>query len=197
MLSEYAAGQRLVFTRNPRYFRKDAAGTPLPLLDRIVVEIVPDQSAEILRLEAGQTDISEREIRLEDYAPLKRAADAGRLKLFDLGVAVDADSFWFNLKPGAFAGDPRAAWIQRDELRQAISLAVDRKAFADTVYLGAAVPVFGPVTPGNKTWYCPSCRTRRTIRRRPGRCSRRSASPTATATACSKTRPTGRPASRC
>ena len=27
--------------------------------------------------------------------------------------------------------------------------------FADTVYLGAAVPVFGPVTPGNKAWYAP------------------------------------------
>jgi peptide/nickel transport system substrate-binding protein len=154
-LSEYAAGQRLVFTRNPRYFRMDAAGTPLPLLDRVIVEIVPDQSAELLRLEAGQTDLSEREIRLEDYAPVKRAADAGRLKLFDVGIAVNADSMWFNLKPGAFAGDPRAPWIQRDELRKAISLAVDRKVFADTVYLGAAVPVFGPITPGNKAWHVP------------------------------------------
>ena len=155
MLAEYAAGQRLVFTRNPRYFRKDAVGVQLPLLDRVVVEIVPDQSAELLRLEAGQTDLSEREIRLEDYAPVKRAADAGRLKLFDVGIAVNADSLWFNLKPSAFAGDPRAPWIQRDELRKAISLAVDRKVFADTVYLGAAVPVFGPITPGNKAWHVP------------------------------------------
>ena len=154
-LAEYAAGQRLVFARNPRYFRKDPSGTQLPLLDRVVVEIVPDQNAEVLRLDAGQTDLSEREIRLEDYAPVKRAADAGRLKLFDVGVAVNADSLWFNLKPGAFKGDPRAAWIQRDELRKAISLAVDRKVFVDTVYLGAAVPVFGPVTPGNKAWYAP------------------------------------------
>ena len=144
-----------MFTRNPRYFRKDAGGAQLPLLDRVVVEIVPDQSAELLRLEAGQTDLSEREIRLEDYAPVKRAADAGRLKLFDVGVAVNADSLWFNLKPGAFDGDPRAAWIQRDELRKAISLAVDRKVFVDTVYLGAGVPVFGPITPGNKAWYAP------------------------------------------
>jgi peptide/nickel transport system substrate-binding protein len=154
-IAEYAAGRRLVFARNPRYFRKDASGAALPLLDRVVVEIVPDQNAEVLRLDAGQTDLSEREIRLEDYAPVKRAADAGRLKLFDVGVAVNADSLWFNLKPGSFKGDPRAAWIQRDELRKAISLAVDRKIFVDTVYLGAAVPVFGPVTPGNKAWYAP------------------------------------------
>jgi peptide/nickel transport system substrate-binding protein len=154
-IAEYAAGRRLVFARNPRYFRKDASGAQLPLVDRVVVEIVSDQSAETLRLESGQIDVSANEIRLEDYAIFKRAADAGRLKLHDVGVAVSADSLWFNLKPGAFKGDPRAAWIQRDELRKAISLAVDRKVFADTVYLGAAVPLYGPITPGNKAWYVP------------------------------------------
>jgi peptide/nickel transport system substrate-binding protein len=154
-IAEYAAGRRLVFARNPRYFRKGAGGAQLPFVDRVVVEIVADQSAETLRLESGQVDVSANEIRLEDYAIFKRAADAGRLKLYDVGVAVSADSLWFNLKPGAFKGDPRAAWIQRDELRKAISLAVDRKAFVDTVYLGAGVPVFGPVTPGNKAWYAP------------------------------------------
>jgi peptide/nickel transport system substrate-binding protein len=154
-IAEYAAGRRLVFARNPRYFRKDASGAQLPLVDRVVVEIVSDQSAETLRLESGQIDVSANEIRLEDYAIFKRAADAGRLKLHDVGVAVSADSLWFNLKPGAFRGDPRAAWIQRDELRKAISLAVDRKVFADTVYLGAAVPLYGPITPGNRAWYVP------------------------------------------
>jgi len=153
VLAEYDPGQRIVFTRNPRYFRKDANGVQLPYLDRVVVQIVSDQDAEVLRLQAGQVDMSGAEIRPEDYAPLRRAADAGRVQLLDLGVTYDPDSLWFNLKPGAFGGDPRAAWLQRDELRQAISLAVDRKAFVDTVFLGAAVPVWGPVTSSNKKWY--------------------------------------------
>jgi peptide/nickel transport system substrate-binding protein len=152
-LTEYAAGQRLIFTKNARYFRRDAGGVQLPYLDRIVVEIVPDQNAEVLRLVAGQTDMSATEIRPEDYAPLKRASDEGRVRLFDVGIGVNADAMWFNLRPGAFAGDPRAGWIQREELRQAISLAVDRRIFADTVYPGAGVPVFGPITPGNKDWF--------------------------------------------
>ena len=155
LVREYVAGQRLVFERNPHYWRKDASGTTLPYLDRVTLEIVPDQDAELLRLEAGQIDMTETEIRPEDYAPLKRAADQGRIKLLDLGVAYDADSFWINLKPGAFRTDPRSAWLQRDELRQAISMAVDRQKFADTVFLGAGVPVYGPVTPANKTWYSP------------------------------------------
>jgi peptide/nickel transport system substrate-binding protein len=152
VLAEYAPGQRLVFRRNPRYFRKEGA-VALPYLDRVIVEIVPEQDAQVLALQAGRADMPAFEVRPEDYAPLKRAADQGTIQLLDLGVGMDPPAFWINLKPGAFAGDPRAAWIQRDELRQAISLAVDRQAFADAVYLGAAAPVDAPVTPANKRWY--------------------------------------------
>jgi peptide/nickel transport system substrate-binding protein len=152
-LVEHVPGQRLAFARNERYFGRDARGTPLPYLDRIVVEIVPDQAAQVLRVEAGRSDMLKDEIRVEDYALLKRAADAGRVQLLDLGLALSPDSFWIDLRPGAFAGDPRAAWIQRDELRQAISAAVDRQLFADTVFLGQAEPVFGPVTPSFKQWH--------------------------------------------
>jgi peptide/nickel transport system substrate-binding protein len=153
VLVDHRPGERIVFARNPHYFRTDDRGTQLPYLDRIVVEIVPDQDAQVLKLEAGETDTEVSEIRPEDYAPLKRAADRGSMQLLDLGVAVDPDAFWINLRPGAFDHDPRRAWIQRDELREAISAAVDRQSFADTVFLGAATPVFGPITPSNRKWF--------------------------------------------
>src|SRR6185295_6170839 len=153
VLSQYVPGQRVVFARNPRYFGKAVDGTRLPYLDRLVLDVIPDQSAELLRLESGQLDMMTSEISPDAYAPLKRAADQGRVKLLDLGVSRNADGLWFNLKPGAFASDPRAAWLQSDDLRHAISMAVDRKRFADTVFLGAAVPVYGPETPANKQWY--------------------------------------------
>jgi peptide/nickel transport system substrate-binding protein len=152
VLSEYVPGQRLVFARNPRYWRTLPDGSHLPKLDRVVVEVVSDQNAELLRLGAGQLDLTSGEIAPEAYATVKRAADAGRVKIVDLGIG-EADSLWFNLKPGRFAHDPRAAWLQRDELRRAISLAVDRRTFADTVFLGAGEPVYGPETPANKKWY--------------------------------------------
>jgi peptide/nickel transport system substrate-binding protein len=153
VLQQYQPGQRLVFVRNPRYFDKAPDGTALPYLDRLVVEIIPDQSAEVLRLESGQLDMMTSQMSPDAYAPMKRAADQGRVRLYDLGVSRNADGLWFNLKPGAFAGDPRGAWLQRDELRRAVSMAVDRQLFADTVFFGAGVPVFGPETPANKQWY--------------------------------------------
>lgn len=153
VLLEYVPGQRLVFGRNRNYWRTDENGVRLPYLDRLTVEIVPDQNAELLRLEAGQIDTTYSEVAPESYAAIRRASDAGRVKLFDLGIALAADSFWINLKPGAFSSDPRAAWIQRDEFRRALSMAVDRRQFADTVFFGAGEPVDGPVTPSNRKWY--------------------------------------------
>jgi peptide/nickel transport system substrate-binding protein len=153
VLREYMPGQRMVFARNPHYWRHDAGGAPLPYLDRVIVDIIPDENTQLLRLTSGQGDLTATEVPAADYATVKRAADAKTVQLFDLGVGLDANALWFNLKPGSLAPDPRAAWLQRDELRKAISLAVDRQLFADTVFLGAGLPIFSPITPANKRWY--------------------------------------------
>ena len=155
VLREYQPGQRVVLDRNPRYWRTADDGTTLPYLDRIVLEIVPEQNAELLRIQSGETDLTSSELRPEDYAPIRRAEEDGQLRLIELGVGPDADAFWFCLKPDATRADPRAAFVQRPEFRQAISHAVDREVFAETVFLGAAVPVWGPVTPGNARWFWP------------------------------------------
>ncbi|MCH7749320.1 MAG: ABC transporter substrate-binding protein [Acidobacteria bacterium] len=155
VLESYQPGQRLVFARNTRYWRTDAAGVPLPYLDRITLEIVADQNAEMLRLETGEVDFISSGIRAEDFGSLSRAAEAGQMQLFHLGVGLDADFLAFNLQPAAMAGDPRQPWLQSLDWRIAVSHAVDRTAFANTIYLGLAEPVFGPITPGNRTWFLP------------------------------------------
>ena len=155
IVSEYQPGQRVVLDRNPRYWRTADDGGALPYLDRIVLEIVGDQNAEILRLTSGDVDLTQNELRAEDYVPVKRASDQGRLRLVDLGVGPDADGFWFCLKPEAKSRDPRFVFVQKPEFRRAISHAVNREQFAEAVFLGAAVPVWGPITPGNKPWFWP------------------------------------------
>jgi peptide/nickel transport system substrate-binding protein len=156
LLREYQPGQRLVFDRNPRYWRKAPNGDPLPYIDRLVLEIVPDQNAELLRLESGATDLTHSELRSDDYIPVRRAEQAGKLTMVELGVGPDADAFWFCLKPEKKARDPRFAFTSRREFRQAISHAVDREEFAQTVFLGEAVPIWGPITPGNRLWFSPN-----------------------------------------
>jgi peptide/nickel transport system substrate-binding protein len=156
VLREYLSGQRLIFDRNPHYWRRDERGTQLPYVDRVTVELVPDQDAEVVRLQAGQSDFMQQPLRSADVETLRPLEAQGRVQVIELGVSPDADSFLFNLRPEKWAKDPRSRWLPRKEFRQAISHAVDREAFADTVFLGAAVPVHGPITPGNSQWFWPS-----------------------------------------
>ena len=58
------------------------------------------------------------------------------LKNFHHGL-LDADFLFFNLKPEAMADDPRRDWLQADEFRRAVSQAVDRKVFSETVLPGS------------------------------------------------------------
>ena len=152
VLREYRAGERMVFARNPHYWRRDEQGRPLPYLDRLTLEILPDQTAELLRLQSGQLDFTHSAVRSEDYLSLKRAQDEGHVHLLDLGIGLDPDWFWFNLSQPAAGSKP---WLRALEFRQAISISVNRQAYTETVFLGAAVPVHGPITPGNPTWYWP------------------------------------------
>lgn len=150
VLAEHVPGQRLVFSRNPHYWRRDAADVQLPYLDRLTITIVPDQNTESLRMESGDVDfMANGDIRPEDFARFRRATDEGRLRLLEVGIALDPNLLWFNL------GDPSPTrnLFRERTFRQAISYAIDRNAVVNTVYLGAAVPIYGPVTTGNRTWH--------------------------------------------
>jgi peptide/nickel transport system substrate-binding protein len=150
-LEEYVPGVRLVFARNPHYWLTEG-GTRLPHLDAIELRIVPEQNAEVLQLESGAADVINDFVRPEDLASFSRLAEQGRVQVVPVGPSINADLLWFNLVPGTTAARGRP-WLQREELREAISHAVDRQAIIDTVYLGEGVPIEGPVTPGHGIWY--------------------------------------------
>ena len=105
-LARYDAGQRLVFARNPNYWRKADDGTALPYLDEVVMEIVPDQSVELLRLPGGQADMIQYALRPEDIATLRPLVDQKRVSLIELGVTTDPDVFFLNLRDRHWAKDP-------------------------------------------------------------------------------------------
>jgi peptide/nickel transport system substrate-binding protein len=158
-LHAYIPGERVELERNPHYWRVDEHGGRLPYLDRLTLEIVPNQSAEMLRLESGQADLVSSELRPDDVPAFKKMTSQGRTAMFDLGAGLDADFLWFNLKSDGPAASPANGtttprpWLARRELRQAVSYAVDRHEFVNTVLLGAGTPVYGPVTPANKDWF--------------------------------------------
>ncbi len=57
MLSEYHPGERLVFKRNPHYWKKSSPrGEALPYLDKVIFLIIPDPQAQLLKFIDGELD---------------------------------------------------------------------------------------------------------------------------------------------
>ena len=153
VVSRYDAGERIVFARNPHYWRTGIDGQPLPYLEGLTLTVAPDQNAEVLRLAGGLADLLQTELRSEDVRTLRPDVDAGRVTLSDVGLSTDREVLWFNLGPAPI--DPAKAFLREDAFRQAVSLAVDRQGFADTVFLGAAAPSSEPVSAANTSWAAP------------------------------------------
>src|SRR5580704_2629120 len=65
-LKQYVAGERITLERNPYYWRADRDGTRLPYLDQITFLFVANSDAEVIRFQAGDTDVINR-ISAEDY----------------------------------------------------------------------------------------------------------------------------------
>src|SRR5215475_9745662 len=147
-------GERVTLKRNPHYWKKDAAGAPLPYLDRLVIEVMKDVNNAFLRLRQGSLDIYDR-LRPPDYIELR--SQPGVTQVSDLGPGLPTDQLWFNLNVGELNGRPvvspvKRAWFNDTRFRQAVSSAIDRQTIASITLQGLATPLYGFVSPGNRKW---------------------------------------------
>jgi ABC-type transport system substrate-binding protein len=72
-LKEWVTGQRLVFVRNPDYFR------PRPNLDQFTIEIGQEPLVAILRLQKGEIDIAGDGIPPAKYLEMKTSPDSAKM----------------------------------------------------------------------------------------------------------------------
>lgn len=161
-LKSHVPGEKLVLERNPYYWQEDAAGRPLPYLDEIVFLFVPDETARVLRFEAGDTQVA-GPLGAESFARLERlAAERGKeagFRLFDRGPGLTYHVLFFNLNQIDPVARPELArkqeWFRRQGFRQAVSLAIDRAAMVRLVYRGKASAIASHVSPGNQLFADP------------------------------------------
>lgn len=154
MIDSVQTGERLTFKRNPNYWKKDEAGTQLPYLDTLVLEIVNDPNNAFARLQQGTVDIADR-IRSTDYAALKTTESS--VKPYDAGPGLGTDHIWFNLNTAKKTGEslessPKYKWFGDKRFRRAIAFAIDRSSIAANTLQGLATPLYGFVPAGNKVW---------------------------------------------
>jgi peptide/nickel transport system substrate-binding protein len=155
-LKEYVPGQRLTLERNPYYWKTDQNGSRLPYLAKITFLCVGNDDAEVLRFEAGETDIVNR-INADNYSVLQQERLSHRLQLYDLGPALDYNFLLFNLNSivPAKAGEIRRKqqWFNDVRFRQAVSSAIDRDGMNRIIYHGRGAPTWTHVSPGNQLWF--------------------------------------------
>jgi peptide/nickel transport system substrate-binding protein len=154
-LKEYVPGQRIVVERNPFYWKVDSENQRLPYLDELVFLFVGTEDAQVMRFEAGETDIISR-LSAENYNLLAREKARIALQLADMGPSLEYNFLLFNLndlggkKLDEVAG--KQAWFRDLKFRMAISAAVDRESIVSLVYGARGTALWGNVGPGNKLW---------------------------------------------
>lgn len=151
LLESYAATQRLVFRRNPNYWRKDAQGNSQPHIERIVWSIVQNRDTELLQFRSGGLDISEP-LRPEDFPILKREEKRGDFTVLMGGTRPMTTFIAFNLNRGKRNGKPlvnpvKSKWFNNVKFRQAVAYAINRDRINNNLYRGLGIPLNSTILP--------------------------------------------------
>ena len=154
-LKEYVPGQQVTLERNPYYWKADRAGNPLPYLGEVMFLFVPSEDAQVIRFQAGDTDVLSR-FSSENFAVLQKQQGTKGYHLDDLGPGLEYNFLFFNLNDLGAKNVPEIAkkqsWFQDLPFREAVSAAIDRDGIVRLVYGGRAMAIWDQVTPGNKLW---------------------------------------------
>lgn len=127
-LTEWARGDHLTFERNPTYWRESE-----PYLDRLIVSILPNSSARLLALQAGEVDYIN-----EYYFPLNAYRDLSQDSRFQLAeVSYPSDDL--------IILNTRRPPLDRVEVRQALMVALDRHYLHEVVFYGLGNVGIGPI----------------------------------------------------
>lgn len=138
-LIEYTPGVRLVYTRNPFYWKLDNNGTSLPYIEKTITKIVPDQNTELLLFKSGEKD--NYSIRPEDLEDLLSTENPD-YTVYNGGAALGSTLLSFNQNPEHIE-NKYYQWFSKKEFRQAMSRLLNRERIIKQVYRGLAEPALG------------------------------------------------------
>ena len=145
-LKEYVAAQRVVFERNPNYYKINLDNQKLPYLDKVVYMIVGDTNNEILKFEAGELDVLS--LRGSNVARYKLKEPSSDYVIYNIGPDTGTLFLVINLngrkdKNGKSYVDPiKHKWFANRDFRAAVDWAVDRKNMVQNIASGVAEPLF-------------------------------------------------------
>lgn len=153
MLSEYLPAQRLVYKKNPNYWKKDKKGNSQPLIDSIVTYIVQNIDAQLLKFRSGEIDIVS--VPGKDYYLIKSEAKKKNYTVYDTGPAFGTNFITFN-QSIIYTDKAKQNWFKNLKFRQAVSYAIDRETIINNVMAGMGAPQYAAMSPAAKLFYDPN-----------------------------------------
>lgn len=139
-LVEYKPDQYYKFEANSDFFNGK------PLVNTLIMPIIKDPTSMFNALRSGEIDIAARSVPPELLESFKKAPNMKVMKTSELSLA----EIRINYEKEPF---------NQPELRQAISLAVDRKTITDTVLLGQGKPGLKGYPHPDSPWTNPNLST--------------------------------------
>ena len=162
-ISRYEPGRRVVLTRNPDYWLKDAAGNFLPYLDEIVHIVVPDLATAAAHFRSGTTDVYG--VPGKEFVILEPLQQSENFTIQEQGPTFGTTFLTFNMNPGSnpSTGEPylapeRLEWFRNKQFRQAVAHVIDKNTIIDEVYDGRGFPQWSSVSPAAGDFHNPNVR---------------------------------------
>jgi peptide/nickel transport system substrate-binding protein len=138
-LKRYDTSERIIFEKNPYYWKKDRQGNQLPNIDRVIWAIVESQDTSLLQFRSKSLDSIG--VPPEYYSLLKKEDERGNFQIYNGGPAYGTTFLSFNLNQGSRKGKPlvypiKAKWFNNVKFRQAVAYAIDRQRMINNIYRG-------------------------------------------------------------
>jgi peptide/nickel transport system substrate-binding protein len=136
--------ERIVFERNPYYYRVDGVGHQLPYIDRVIYTIANSKII-AAKTGAGESDLQARYLSFADYTFLKvgEGENGYKVRLWRTGPGGE-----LTLYPNLNVADPVWRDLVRDvRFRRALSLAIDRHEINEVIFFGLAIEGQNTVLP--------------------------------------------------
>jgi peptide/nickel transport system substrate-binding protein len=149
VVASYRPGSEVLLKRNPHYWKRDAAGRPLPYVESIRLYIQQNREFEMVRFRRGELDLIDA-MSPDAFEQLSRQMpDAVR----DLGPSLESEMMWFNQVASAPIPAYKKTWFRSTNFRRAISAAINRADLCRLAYRGHATPASGSISPANQFWF--------------------------------------------
>ena len=133
MLESWERGSVMKLVKNPYYWDKGDDGLPLPYLDGVTFEVIPDDATRILRLQSGELDGAE-------FIPYARVAELKATEGINMVLfpSTKIEYITLNTRPQIEGVDNP---LSNPKVRQALNYATNKEAIIQIVTMGVGSPM--------------------------------------------------------